>query len=249
MNSCKAGLVADRISAGYGSMQVVRDVSLVVGSGEVVALIGRNGAGKTTTMSALAGITHGAGGGTVRLGETDITGMSAPQRVGQGLALVPEGHRIFRTLTVRENLWLGASRLRRRGKAVIADSLRRVFELFPILDKYQALPAGSLSGGEQQMVAIGQALMAKPSVLLLDEPTSGLAPQVVRIIYEAMGLLRQDGLAILVVEQSVDRALIHSERYYVMERGQIVASGGSADQRGQETVSAIVRGVVGPAGH
>jgi branched-chain amino acid transport system ATP-binding protein len=228
-------------------MQVVRDVTLNVKPGEIVALIGRNGAGKTTTLSALGGMTHGTGSGTVRLGDADITNLPAPERAERGLSLVPEGHRIFRLLSVRENLWLGASPIRRRGKAVFAEALARVLELFPILDKYQALPAGSLSGGEQQMVAIGQALMAKPRVLLLDEPTSGLAPQVVRVIYSAMKLLRQDGIAILVVEQSVDRALVQSDRYYVMEQGRIAARGKSADQGSQDTVSAIVRGVTGPA--
>jgi branched-chain amino acid transport system ATP-binding protein len=247
MSSCNGGLVVENLSAGYGSMQVVRDVSLTVRPGETVALIGRNGAGKTTTLSALGGLTHGAGSGAVRLGEMELTRMAAPERVQCGLALVPEGHRIFRTLSVRENLWLGASRIRRQGKAVIAKAMTKVFGIFPILDEYQALPAGSLSGGEQQMVAIGQALMATPAVLLLDEPTSGLAPPVVRIIYTAIDLLRQDGIAILVVEQSVDRALVQSDRYYVMERGQIAASGNSADKGSQETVSAIVRGVIGSA--
>jgi branched-chain amino acid transport system ATP-binding protein len=248
MSSCNGALVAENLSAGYGSMQVVRDVSLSVGPGEIVALLGRNGAGKTTTLCALGGLVHGAGSGTVRIGETDLTHLAAPERVGRGLALVPEGHRIFRTLTVRENLWLGASRIRRQGKAAIAEAMRKAFGLFPILEEYQALPAGSLSGGEQQMVAIGQALMAKPGVLLLDEPTSGLAPAVVRLIYAAMDLLRQDGMAILVVEQSVDRALVHSDRYYVMERGQMAADGQSAEPGSQELVSAIVRGVTGPVG-
>lgn len=249
MSSCSGELVVEKLSAGYGSMQVVRDVSLTVGSGETVALIGRNGAGKTTTLCALGGLTHGADAGTVRLGGTDLTHLAAPERVGHGLALVPEGHRIFRTLSVRENLVLGASRIRRQGKAAVAEAMSKVFDIFPILKKYQALPAGSLSGGEQQMVAIGQALMAKPSVLLLDEPTSGLALPVVHIIYSAMNVLRQDGMAILVVEQSVDRALVQSDRYYVMERGQIAASGKSSDPGSQEMASAIVRGGIGPVGH
>jgi branched-chain amino acid transport system ATP-binding protein len=227
-------------------MQIVRNVSLTVAGGEIVALIGRNGAGKTTTLSALAGLRHGGWGGSVRLGDADVTRLTAPQLVKRGIALVPEGHRIFRTLTVRENLWLGASPVRRSGKAAISESMTKVFELFPILDEYQSRDAGFLSGGEQQMVAIGQALMARPRVLMLDEPTSGLAPAMIRVIYHALAALRQDGMAILVVEQSVERALVESGRYYVMERGEIVDDGPSAATGNREKVSAIVRGIDRP---
>jgi ABC-type branched-subunit amino acid transport system ATPase component len=224
-------------------MQVVRDVSLTVGPGEIVALIGRNGAGKTTTLLALGGMRYGQWAGSVRLGDADLSRLSAAQIVQRGVALVPEGHRIFRTLTVQENLKLGATPIRSRGSAAVNKAMRRVFELFPILETYRDRNAGYLSGGEQQMIAIGQALMANPAVLILDEPTSGIAPALIRAIYDALAALRADGIAILIVEQSVERALSRSGRYYVMEQGQVVRSGRSDSEDAAATVAAIVRGV------
>jgi branched-chain amino acid transport system ATP-binding protein len=224
-------------------MQVVRNISLTVSPGEIVTLIGRNGAGKTTTLLALGGLRYGQWAGSVRLGDTDLSRLSATQIVRHGVALVPEGHRIFRTLTVQENLRLGASPIRSRGSAAGAAALRRVFELFPILETYRNRNAGFLSGGEQQMIAIGQALMAKPTVLILDEPTSGIAPALIREIYDALAALRADGIAILIVEQSVERALARSDRYYVMEQGQIVRTGHCAQPDAAVTVAAIIRGV------
>lgn len=243
MSSSERALVADSISTGYGSMPVVREVSLTVRPGEIVALIGRNGAGKTTTMLALGGLRYGRWSGTVRLGDTDLSRLSPNQIVRQGVALVPEGHRIFRTLTVLENLRLGATPIRAKGAEAIATTMSRVFELFPILETYRDRNAGFLSGGEQQMVAIGQALMARPAVLLLDEPTSGLAPAMIRVIYDALDALRADGIAILVVEQSVERALARSDRYYVMEQGKLIRDGRSDDKDAAAGVAAIVRGV------
>jgi branched-chain amino acid transport system ATP-binding protein len=243
MSSSEAGLVATGVSTGYGSMEVVRGISLSVAPGEIVALIGRNGAGKTTTLLALGGLRYGRWKGSVRLGSTDLSHLSAAQIVRQGVALVPEGHRIFRTLTVEENLRVGATPIRRQGPEAVQTTMRRVFELFPILDSYRDRNAGYLSGGEQQMVAIGQALMARPAVLMLDEPTSGLAPAVIRTIYEALDALRGEKIAILVVEQSVERALSRSDRYYVMERGKLVREGRSSDQSAADGVAAIVRGV------
>jgi branched-chain amino acid transport system ATP-binding protein len=243
MSSSERALVAAGISTGYGSMQVVREVSLTVRPAEIVALIGRNGAGKTTTMLALGGLRYGRWSGSVRLGDTELSRLSPAQIVRQGVALVPEGHRIFRTLTVLENLRLGATPIRARGSEAIATTMSRVFELFPILETYRDRNAGYLSGGEQQMVAIGQALMARPGVLLLDEPTSGLAPAMIRVIYDALDSLRADGIAILVVEQSVERALSRSDRYYVMEQGKLIREGRSDDKGAAAGVAAIVRGV------
>ncbi len=167
---------------------------------------------------------------------------SSREIVDAGLAHVPEGHRIFASLNVEENLRLGAYTRRRQGRKAVAASMERVYNLFPILRTYAARNAGFLSGGEQQMVAIGQALMAEPKVLMLDEPTSGLAPIVIRSIYEAVAQLREQGLAILIVEQSVPRALANSNRCYVMERGRIVISGDSPILAQDEHVFAIVRG-------
>ena len=230
------------LHAGYGSLQAVAGISLQVGAAETVALIGRNGAGKTTSLLAIAGLRYGRFPGSVKLGGTDVTRATPRELVDAGLAHVPEGHRIFASLTVEENLLLGAYTRRRAGRKAAAVTMERVFDLFPILRTYASRNAGFLSGGEQQMVAIGQALMAEPKVLMLDEPTSGLAPMVVRTIYDAIGRLRDQGLAVLLVEQSVPRALANSNRCYVMERGRIVISGDSMVLAQNEHVFAIVRG-------
>lgn len=230
------------LHAGYGSLQAVAGISLQVGAAETVALIGRNGAGKTTSLLAIAGLRYGRFPGNVKLGGADVTRASPRELVDAGLAHVPEGHRIFASLTVEENLLLGAYPRRRAGRKAAAATMERVFDLFPVLRTYASRNAGFLSGGEQQMVAIGQALMAEPKVLMLDEPTSGLAPMVVRSIYDAIGRLRDQGLAVLMVEQSVPRALANSDRCYVMERGRIVISGDSPVLAQNEHVFAIVRG-------
>jgi len=230
------------LHAGYGSLQAVAGISLQVGAAETVALIGRNGAGKTTSLLAIAGLRYGRFPGSVRLGGADVSRATPRELVDAGLAHVPEGHRIFASLTVEENLLLGAYPRRRAGRKAAAVTMERVFDLFPILRTYASRNAGFLSGGEQQMVAIGQALMAEPKVLMLDEPTSGLAPMVVRTIYDAIGRLRDQGLAVLMVEQSVPRALANSNRCYVMERGRIVISGESPVLAQNEHVFAIVRG-------
>jgi branched-chain amino acid transport system ATP-binding protein len=235
-------LEVSELHAGYGSLKAVDGISLQVGAAETVALIGRNGAGKTTSLLAIAGLRYGRFPGSVKLGGTDVTRATPRELVDAGLAHVPEGHRIFASLTVEENLLLGAYPRRRAGRKAAAATMERIFDLFPILRTYASRNAGFLSGGEQQMVAIGQALMAEPKVLMLDEPTSGLAPMVVRTIYDAIGRLRDQGLAVLLVEQSVPRALASSNRCYVMERGRIVISGESAVLAQNEHVFAIVRG-------
>lgn len=235
-------LDVSELHAGYGSLLAVNGISLQLGAGETVSLIGRNGAGKTTSLLAIAGLRYGKFPGKVTLGGLDVSKATPRQLVDAGLAHVPEGHRIFASLSVEENLQLGAYTRRRRGRKAAATTMERIFELFPILRTYATRNAGFLSGGEQQMVAIGQALMAEPRVLMLDEPTSGLAPIVIRTIYDAIGVLRDQGLAVLVVEQSVPRALANSSRCYVMERGRIVISGESHVLAENDHVSAIVRG-------
>jgi branched-chain amino acid transport system ATP-binding protein len=216
---------------------------MFVESGEIVSLIGRNGAGKTTSLLAIAGLRYGCNAGQVTIGGEDVSKASAPAIVRAGLAHVPEGHRVLRTLSVRENLLLGAFGRRREGRKVIGETMDRVNALFPVLAQYEARPAGYLSGGQQQMLAIGQALMAEPKFLLLDEPTSGLAQVVIQGILEALMQLRDSGMGILMVEQSVDRALQNSRRCYVMEQGQIALSGNSEILAEDPRVSNIVRGM------
>lgn len=237
-------LTVEHLETGYGSMRVVHDVSLTVRPGELVTVVGRNGAGKTTTMLALAGLRYGRSKGEVRLGDVDLSRSTAADVVKHGLSLVPEGHRIFRSLTVRENLLVGATVLRRRNPARVPQLLEQVYELFPILHEYAHRDASYLSGGEQQMVAIGQALMAEPAVLILDEPTSGLAPAVIRQIYACLKALQASGLGLLVVEQSVERALANCDRFYVFERGVIAREGNRGDAAAGAEVAAIVRGFV-----
>jgi branched-chain amino acid transport system ATP-binding protein len=235
-------LKVEGLRAGYGSMEAVAGVDLNVRSGEIVSLVGRNGAGKTTCLLAIAGVRHGLNTGTVRLGDLDISKASPPAVVEAGLSHVPEGHRIFSHLDVHDNLLVGGYVRRRAGQARQKAAMGRVFELFPILRTYERRNAGFLSGGEQQMVAIGQALMSEPRVLLLDEPTSGLSMMVVRTILEALDRLREQGIGILIVDQSVQRALDNSTRCYVMEQGKIAISGASTDLAYDQRVFAIVRG-------
>ncbi len=242
MSAEPTALVVGGLRAGYGSMEAVAGIDLEVRSGESVSVVGRNGAGKTTCLLAIAGVRHGRNGGTVRLGTRDLSKASPPAVVEAGLSHVPEGHRIFRHLDVRENLLVGSYVRRRDGQAKVRAAMDRVFDLFPILKTYEHRNAGFLSGGEQQMVAIGQALMSEPRILMLDEPTSGLSIMVTRTILEALDRLRDDGVGILMVDQSVQRALEHTSRCYVMEQGQIAMSGPSAELAKDERVFAIVRG-------
>jgi branched-chain amino acid transport system ATP-binding protein len=236
-------LGVDKLTAGYGVMKVIHGVSIEVDGGEVVTVLGRNGAGKTTSMLAIAGLRYGKCTGSVTIGGVDITSLSAARIVDHGLALVPEGHRIFQSLSVLENLNLGTSSLsRKERKSSTNTSLERVFDLFAILRDFRSRSAGQLSGGQQQMVAIGQALMANPKVLLLDEPTSGLAPSLSSEIYHAVNRLKADGLAVLVVEQNVQRALSNSDRYCVMDRGQIVSQGNSNDDGAFTSIEGIILG-------
>jgi ABC-type branched-subunit amino acid transport system ATPase component len=240
-SSTDAGLTVRGLRAGYGAMDVVRDVDLDVAPGQIVALIGRNGAGKTTAVNAISGIRKGRGGGSVVVGGAEV-GAAAPREiVRRGLSLVPEGHRIFRELSVRENLRLGGY-LRRRSRPAIEQAIEHACQLFPALPDRLNRVAGQLSGGEQQMVAIAQALVAGPRVLVLDEPSSGLALAIVSGIYDALATLRSEGVAIFVVEQNVERALQRSDHCYVLEAGRIALEGRSADLAGDPRVVSIVSG-------
>ena len=215
----------DGLEVGYGALTAVRDVSLEVGTGEVVALIGANGAGKTTTLKAITGLLPLRRGRMTLDGER-LDGLSPARVVGRGIAHVPEGRQLFPTMTVRENLELGAagreSRMRR------AETLAWVLSLFPRLAERARQLAGTLSGGEQQMCAIGRGLMARPRLLMLDEPSLGLAPVVVKQIFENLARINREGTTILLVEQNVARALGLAHRAYVLEGGRIALSGTSA---------------------
>ena len=207
------------VEAGYRDLVAVRDVSLEVRAGEVVALIGSNGAGKTTTLRAISGLLP-VRRGRVELDGDRIDGRPSAAIVGRGIAHVPEGRQLFPTLTVRENLELGSRD--RRGRA---SALEDVFALFPRLRERERQPAGTLSGGEQQMCAIGRGLMAQPRLLLLDEPSLGLAPVMVKLIFETLQAINTRGTTILLVEQNVPRALALAHRGYVLENGRIVLDG------------------------
>lgn len=237
-----AGLTVRDLVTGYGRMEVVRGLDLEVRPGELVALLGRNGAGKTTALTAIAGLRPHETRGDVTLGERSLRGVAPPQVYELGLALVPEGHRLFPSLTVAENLRLGGYPHRRRRDGAASERLAYVYHLFPILADFARREAGHLSGGQQQMVSIGQALMGGPDVLLLDEPSSGLAPVVVDNIYSALASLRADGKALLVVEQNVERALGAADRAYVLERGHIALAGTARELAADQRVPDIVRG-------
>jgi branched-chain amino acid transport system ATP-binding protein len=213
------------VEAGYGDVTAVRAVSLEVRAGEIVALIGANGSGKTTTLRAVSGLLP-LRRGRVELDGRRIDGLGPAAVVAAGVAHVPEGRQLFPTMTVLENLELGARTA--QGRARRPETLARVFALFPRLGERQRQLAGTLSGGEQQMVAIGRALMARPRLLMLDEPSLGLAPVVVGTIFANLGAINRDGLTILLVEQNVLRALRLSHRAYVLENGTITLSGSSA---------------------
>ncbi len=217
-------LEVEGIHARYGAIEALHGVSLTVDDGEVVTLIGSNGAGKSTTLRSISGLTP-ASKGTVRFDGENITHVPAQEIVARGIALAPEGRRVFPRMSVRENLDLGAHR--RRGPEVTKD-LERVYELFPRLHERERQKAGMMSGGEQQMLAIGRALMARPRLLMLDEPSMGLAPILVQRIYETIGEINSGGVAILLVEQNANYALDAARRGYVLETGQVALSNDSA---------------------
>jgi branched-chain amino acid transport system ATP-binding protein len=238
-----AELSVTGLSAGYGAMRVVQDVALTVSSSEVVCLVGCNGAGKTTTLQAISGIRFGSFAGHVTLDGQDITRWSPARMAKIGVALVPEGHRVFAEMTVLENLRMGAFSVR-RDKAALTQSLDYVFELFPDLSVASERNAEQLSGGQQQMLAIGAALMCRPRFLLLDEPCAGLAPALVDRIYDVVERLAGSGQGVLLVEQDVQRAMRRSQRTYVMDHGTIVVSGPSSVLVQDTRVLDLVRGVV-----
>jgi branched-chain amino acid transport system ATP-binding protein len=231
-------LTVDALGSGYGRIAVLHDISFSVAAREIVTLIGSNGAGKTTLLRAISGV-QPITCGTISFEDVPIQREAPHLRVRRGIAQVPEGRQIFGPLSVEDNLRLGAWT---RGGDVAAD-LDRVYAAFPALAEKRALAAGGLSGGQQQMLAIGRALMAKPKLLLLDEPSMGLAPLLVQQIFATIAALKRDGLTVLLVEQNAMAALAISDRAYVIETGRIVLSGPSDKLRADERVRSAYLGL------
>ena len=215
-------LTVENLSVKYGVIQALHEVSLHVEKGEIVTLIGSNGAGKTTTLGALSGLLKPSSG-SIKFGERDLLSIAPHERVPAGLVQVPEGRRIFGTMTVTENLDLGA--YARRDKSQITADLREVYELFPRLAERRKQVAGTMSGGEQQMLAVGRAMMSRPTLLLLDEPSLGLAPLLVKEIFNVISRIRERGVTVLLVEQNAHLALEIADRAYVLETGHITLHG------------------------
>jgi branched-chain amino acid transport system ATP-binding protein len=213
------------LRAGYGAIEVLRGVDLAVAAGEIVALLGSNGAGKSTLNNNVSGLYRPLAG-TIRFDGKDIAGTPSMRIVEAGLVQVPEGRRVFPNLSVHENLELGSYR---RGRAARAKNLERVLSIFPRLKERLTQSAGTLSGGEQQMLAIGRGLMGEPKLLILDEPSLGLSPLLVEEMFALIGRLNGEGLAILLVEQNVVQSLAIAHRAYVLENGRIGLSGKAAD--------------------
>ena len=213
------------LRAGYGAIEVLRGVDLAVGAGEIVALLGSNGAGKSTLNNNVSGL-YRPFGGTIEFDGQAIAGAPSMRIVEAGLVQVPEGRRVFPNLSVRENLELGSYR---RGRTARARNLERVLAVFPRLNERMTQLAGTLSGGEQQMLAIGRGLMSEPRLLILDEPSLGLSPLLVEEMFTLIGRLNRDGLAILLVEQNVVQSLAIAHRAYVLENGRIALSGAAAE--------------------
>ncbi len=228
------------VVAGYGGVPVLREVSLSVAEGSIIAVVGANGAGKTTLLRALSGVVRPSAG-IVRTGGTDLVGLRAHDIVRLGIAHVPEGRHVFARLSVSENLRLGAYTV--RDARAIREARSAVFELFPVLDQRGRQGAGTLSGGEQQMLAVGRALMSRPRLLLLDEPTLGIAPLVVEKLFDAIGRLPALGTSVLLVEQNVREALELASHAYVLQTGRIVLDGPGSELLGSDLVRQAYLGI------
>jgi branched-chain amino acid transport system ATP-binding protein len=238
-------LTVSGADAFYGDLQALRGVDFQVAGGEIVSVVGSNGAGKTTALRMVSGVLPPARG-RVEFDGVDITRAPPPRIVEMGVSHVPEGRQLFPTLTVRENLEMGAQFPRARGRR--ARTMEQVFAYFPRLAERTDQKAGTLSGGEQQMVAIGRGLMSLPRLLMLDEPSLGLAPLIVRKIFEIIELINREGTAILLIEQNVKHALGLSNRGYVLENGEVVMSGPSAELAADPSVRETYLGLASEAG-
>ncbi len=215
-------LTLSDLEVSYGAIRALRGISLDVQAGELVALIGSNGAGKTTTLRTISGLLRPVAG-TATFGGDDLSRLAPHQIVRMGISHVPEGRQIFGSLSIQDNLHLGA--VARKDRTLMSDDLERVFALFPVLKQRLRQPGATLSGGEQQMLAIGRALMARPRLLLLDEPSLGLAPLLVERIFESIAQLKAEGTTILLVEQNARQALEVADRGYVLETGRVAIEG------------------------
>jgi branched-chain amino acid transport system ATP-binding protein len=233
-------LKVENISVSYGPIRAVRDIRLSVAGGEIVALLGPNGAGKSTTLKALMGL-HSVSSGRIMFEDQVITGLATEQIVRLGMTLTPEGRKVFAGLTIDENLRLGSAA--RKDRSGIAQTRTEVLDLFPILRERLSQFAGTLSGGEQQQLAIARSLMSAPRLLLLDEPSLGLAPQIVDQIFDLISDLRQRGLTILLVEQNAEMALEIADRGYIYSNGNIELSGSSAELRASDDVANTYLGI------
>jgi branched-chain amino acid transport system ATP-binding protein len=233
-------LALSEVSAGYGSVRAVSDVSIAVGEGEAVGLLGANGAGKSTTLRAISGLVRKTSGAITFLG-TNITSLPAYKITELGIAHVPEGRQVFPELTVKENLEIGA--YIPSAKAARTRSLDLVFNIFPVLAERRKQLAGTMSGGEQQMLAVGRGLMLQPRLLMLDEPSLGLAPVVTDATFQKIQEIHAMGTAILLVEQNVGRALTLVQRAYVLESGKVIMEGTSAELANNEQVRAAYLGI------
>ena len=233
-------LQLENVVLNYGKIEALHGLTLDVAEGEVVALIGANGAGKTSTMRAISGV-RGLHAGRIVFDGEDVTRLRADQRMRKGLCLAPEGRGIFPGMSVNENLEMGAY-ARKDREGVMAD-FERVFGLFPRLLERRKQVAGTMSGGEQQMLAIGRALMSRPRLLLLDEPSMGLAPMLIQQIFDIISEINQQGTTVLVVEQNAKKALSLADRAYVLETGSIVKTGTGADLLGDPSIREAYLGV------
>jgi branched-chain amino acid transport system ATP-binding protein len=216
------------LEAGYGKLRVLKRISMHVDPGEIVTIIGANGAGKTTLLHTITGLVK-IGSGEIVFQENNLQKISPEKIVASGCSLVPEGRQVFSTMTVHENLILGGYVQAKRDRNSIEHEMGRVFELFPVLKEREKQLAGTLSGGEQQMLAMGRALMAKPSLIMMDEPSTGLAPLIVKSIFQVILRLRDEGNTVLLIEQNAKAALGIADRGYVLETGKIILQGAADD--------------------
>jgi len=221
-------LTIRNLQAGYGNLKVLKNVSMHITQGEIVTIIGANGAGKTTLLSTIAGLLRATSGEILFEGR-NIINFTAPKIPALGCVMVPEGRQIFASLSVKENLILGGHTLKRKGGKALLRQLEAQYELFPILKERRGQYAGTLSGGEQQMLAMGRALMSKPSLIMMDEPSTGLAPLIVQDIFKVIVRMRDEGKTVLLVEQNAKAALQAANRGYVLETGKVVLQGKAGD--------------------
>jgi branched-chain amino acid transport system ATP-binding protein len=216
------------LSSGYGKLKVLKQISMHVKAGEIVAIIGANGAGKTTLLTTISGLLR-ATSGEIEFRDRPITTLAAQKIPALGCVMVPEGRQVFAPLSVEENLILGGHVLRRQGRQQLAEQLTHQYELFPILQQRRQQLAGTLSGGEQQMLAMARALMSRPSLIMMDEPSTGLAPLIVQEIFRVIVRLRNEGNTVLLVEQNAKAALSIADRGYVLETGKVILQGPAED--------------------